>query len=307
MITYHQLRTFLAVARTGSLTRAARELSASQPTVSLQLRALRKSLGTTLLERSGNRLQLTAAGEMLRRYAEETLGGRRILEQDIAALKGSPSGGLTLGATFILSYLLPSVSARFRAQFPGVVLQLHVDSPEELFEHLLAGTLDVACYIYLRTPSGLTVEAVGEEEFVIIASPQHPLARRRHVKPEELSGQPLVVPRVGLFRESLEDKLRTLGVSPGAATEVRNYDAVATMVKQNAGYALHVKRSVTADLAAGKLVVLHLEGPPILTQIVAAYRSRPTAPPLIQEIIPFLRAELRDALGPTPSVRARRG
>ena len=59
MITYHQLRTFLVIVRTGSLTKAARELNATQPTVSLQLHALQKFLQTPLLDRSGNGFRLT--------------------------------------------------------------------------------------------------------------------------------------------------------------------------------------------------------------------------------------------------------
>jgi DNA-binding transcriptional LysR family regulator len=74
MITYHQLRTFLAVASTGNITRAARQLNAKQPTVSLQLNALRGFFGTPLFERPSGRFRLTPAGERLRQYAEETVG-----------------------------------------------------------------------------------------------------------------------------------------------------------------------------------------------------------------------------------------
>src|ERR1700693_5772294 len=103
MITYNQLRTFLAVTRTGHLTKAARELHTSQPTVSLQLGALRKSLGIALLERHENGFRLTPAGEKLRRYAEDVLDGLRILRQDIEALKGSLGGPLAVGTTFGVS------------------------------------------------------------------------------------------------------------------------------------------------------------------------------------------------------------
>ncbi len=96
-ITYPQLRTFLAVVRARSLTKAARELNTSQPTVSLQLRALRKSLGATLIERPNNDFRLTPAGEKLRGYAEETLGGLRTVKQEIAALKGTLAGPLAVG------------------------------------------------------------------------------------------------------------------------------------------------------------------------------------------------------------------
>ena len=163
-MTYHQLRTFLAVARTGSLTRAARELNASQPTVSLQLRALGKSLGTTLMERGDGGFRLTPAGEKLRRYAEETLSGLRVLQQDVAALKGRVAGPLAVGVTFVMSrYVLPATLSRFREQFPEVDLQLHVEVPEPLFTSVLAKTVDVACYLKVRTPPGLTVEPLDRK------------------------------------------------------------------------------------------------------------------------------------------------
>src|SRR5712691_1798791 len=114
MMTYNQLRTFLAVVRAGNLTKAARELNASQPTVSLQLRALRRSLGATLIERVDSGLRLTPAGEKLRKYAEEALGGLRTLQQDISVLKGTLTGPLAVGITFVLSgHVLSSPIARF--------------------------------------------------------------------------------------------------------------------------------------------------------------------------------------------------
>ena len=262
MITYNQLRTFLAVVRAGNLTKAARELNASQPTVSLQLRALRRSLGAPLIERADHGVRLTPAGGRLRRYAEETLGGLRTLQQSIAALKGTLSGPLSVGVTFVLSgHVLPLPLSRFRAQFPGVDLEMYVDLPEPLFRRLLGNTLDVACYLRVPTPPGLTVETLGTEEMVIIASPQHPLAGRRRVTPAELSEQPFVVSTPPGFRELLEGKLRAVGVTPRAVVEARNHDAIQRLVERNAGYSLQIKPLVAAELAAGQLVALDLAAP----------------------------------------------
>jgi DNA-binding transcriptional LysR family regulator len=306
-ITYPQLRTFIAVVRARSLTKAARELNTSQPTVSLQLRALRKSLGATLIERPDNAFRLTPAGEKLRRYAEETLGGLRMVQQEIAALKGTLAGPLAVGVTFALSsHVLPAALSRLRAQFPGVDVEFHVDLPEPLFRHLLGNTLDVACYIRVRTPPGLTVEPLGDEELVIIASPQHPLAGRRRVTPHELSDQSFVVPLEPLFRELLEDKLRAAGVTPRTVIEARNNDAVKRLVERNAGYSMYVKPRVATELARGQLVVLSLDGPPILGEIVAAFVSRPVVSPLVRGFVRFLRAELAgDRSAPGLDERAR--
>jgi LysR family transcriptional regulator, low CO2-responsive transcriptional regulator len=294
MITYHQLRTFLAVARMASLTKAARELNATQPTVSLQLHSLRKFLGKPLFERPGGGFRLTPAGEKLRRYAEEVLGGLRILQQDVATLEGSPAGPFAVGATFVVSrYVLPSALHRFRDRFPDVELQLHVDGPpERLFGQLLSNSLDVVCCIRVLTPPGLVVERLYDEELVLIASPEHPLARQRRVTPRDLSEQHFIVPMTPALREVLAAKLRAVGVTPRVGAEGRHHDAIKKIVERTAGYSLLIKASVAAELASGRLVALSLEAPPMVAEIVVVLPARPTVSPLVQEFIQFLRAEL---------------
>jgi DNA-binding transcriptional LysR family regulator len=309
-ITYHQLQTFLAVARSGNLTKVARELNATQPTVSLQLSSLRKSLGLPLFERPGGRFRLTPAGERLKRYAEETLETLRELQQDIAVLKGSLTGSLSVGITFFaLSRFLPRALSHFRARFSGVDLHVHIDGPGPLFNEVLTDTLDIACYLKVRTPPGLTVELLGHEEFVLIASPQHPLAGRRHISAEELSEQPFVVSTLSVSRELIEAKLGAVGVAPRVVTEARNYDAVNELVDRNVGYAMLIKAVVAADIAAGRFVPLRLDCPPILGEIVAAFRPRAVVSPLIQEFVRFMRTELSLAKdhGPETARRGARG
>jgi LysR family transcriptional regulator, low CO2-responsive transcriptional regulator len=293
MITYHQLRTFLAVARTGSLTKAARELNATQPTVSLQLRALRGFLGTPLFERPGGRFRLTHAGERLRRYAEDTVGGLRSLQQDVATAKGSLAGPLAVGTTFVISrYILPSILSRFLEGSPGIELQLYVEFPEPLLRGLLANSLDVACYINVPAPPGLTVERLCDEEFIVFVSPQHRWARRRVVTPAELSKEPFVASVSAPLRALTDAKLRAAGVTPMVMAEARHHDAIKKMVEHDIGYAMLIRSSVAAELASGRLVALNLEGPPILAELVAAYRSRAVISPLVVEFVEFVRVEL---------------
>jgi DNA-binding transcriptional LysR family regulator len=307
MITYHQLRTFLAVVRMGSLTKAARELNATQPTVSLQLNALRKFVGKPLFERPGGGFRLTPAGEKLRRYAEDALGGLRILQQDVATLDGVPAGPFAVGATFVISrYVLPSALHRFRDQFPDIELQLHVDGPpERLFGQLLSNTLDVVCCIRVMTPPGLTLERLYDEELVLIASPRHALARRRHVKPRDLSEQPFIVPATAVLRDVLEARLRAVGVTPRVGAEGRHHDAIKKLVEREAGYSLLIKSSVAGELASGRLVALKLDAPRMFAEIVVALASRPTVSPLVREFIQFLRAELSQEGGSRRTSRSR--
>lgn len=309
MITYHQLRTFLAVARTGSITKAGRELNASQPTVSLQLQALRKFLGSPIFERSTGGFRLTPAGEKLRRYAEGVLGGLRSLQQDVAALEGTAAGPLAVGVTFVMSrYVLQSAMSRFFEQFPAVEVQLYVEFPESLFSGLLRNSLDVACYIDVPGPAGLTVETLCDEEFVVFASRHHPLAARRRVAPEELTSHPFVASVSPALRTLIDAKLREAGVTPRIAAEARHHDAIKKFVERGLGYSMLVRSSVADELTSGRLVALKLDGPPILARLVAAYRPRP-APLLVREFIDFIRNELlhRDGtVGEEPARRRRK-
>lgn len=185
-------------------------------------------------------------------------------------------------------------------------LHLHLDHPNPLFAEILANSLDVACYLQVRTPPGLIVESLGPEEFIIFASPQHPLAGRRRVTAQELSEQPLVVSSDTLSRELFEAKLRAVGVTPRVVTDARNYDAVNELVERNTGYAINIKAVVAADIATGRFVPLRLDCPPILGEIVVAFRPRSAVSPLIQEFIRFMRAELnRPPEDPAATARAR--
>lgn len=294
MITYRQLQTFLAVARTGSLTQAARDLGASQPTVSLQLKALGETLAIELVERRGRGLRLTPAGEALKLYAGGVLEGFRALREHVEALKGGQTGSLAVGASATAGgYVLPPILSRFRREFPRVDVQLHVDNPEHLFHDLVANTLDVVFSVGVRTPSGITVEAVCDEELVIVASPEHPLARRRRIAPADLSRQPLVTSLPGaLFRELVERKLRDAGVTPRVAVEARHPEAMKKLVENNMGYSLLFRPSVADELRSGRLVALRLDGARIMGAMILAFRSRPVLSPLVQQFVDFVRAEL---------------
>jgi len=321
MITYHQLQTFLAVSRTGNITKAARELKAKQPTVSLQLRALRRFLGIPLFERPGGKFQLTPAGERLRHYAEESVTSLRSLQQDIALLKGNLArplqgslvGSLSVGFTYVLSrYVMPAVLSRFLEQFSGVEVHLMVDVPEPMFSALLRNSLDMACLINTSIAPGLTVETLCEEELVVFVSPRHRLAGRPRVAPEELSPHPFVASQSPPLRAFIDAKLRDVGVTPRVAAEALHHDTIKKLVARDLGYSMVIRSAVADELAAGQLVALKLDGPPLVADLVAVYRTGPSVSPVVREFIDFTRRELlnraRDITGVpvTPAVEATR-
>lgn len=294
MITFAQLRTLLGVARLGSLTRAARELRTTQPTVTLQIKTLSREVDAPLVERQGRGVRLTPTGEAMQAYAQQVLDGLRALKEDVAVLRGGQAGSISVGASATVGgYLLPQILSRFRKECPKVQVFLQVDSPEHLFRDLLANELDLAFSIEVELPRGLSSEPLREEEMMIVISPQHPLARKKRVKAHELSALPLVTSLKGaLFRELVESKLREAGVEPHVAFEARHPEAMKNLVQSNLGYGVLFRPSVAAEIQTGRLTPLKLTGHTLKGRIVMVYRSHKQLSALARNLAKFVRAGL---------------
>lgn len=144
----HQLRTFVAVAREGSVTRASERLHLSQPAVSAHVKALEDTLGLTLFERSSKGMQLTGDGAQLLAKAELVLSAQRGLVDEATRLKGRLAGRLELGggsnsgSDAVLGHLLLALSDRH----PEIEVSLAHGDSSEVVEGIVSGRLDGGFY-----------------------------------------------------------------------------------------------------------------------------------------------------------------
>jgi DNA-binding transcriptional LysR family regulator len=140
-----RLRVFAAVARTGSITQAAKELHYSQPTLSHHLSRLEAETGAKLLQRVGRGIRLTPAGELLAERAMEIIGRVESAAAELAAHVGLQAGRVRLaGFSSAMSTLIPAVAASLAASHPGLELSLTDTHPPEALRLLRAGQVDVA-------------------------------------------------------------------------------------------------------------------------------------------------------------------
>ncbi len=160
-----QLIVFEAVARLGSVTRAAEELHLAQPTVSLQLKKLADTLDVALFEQRGRRLHLTGAGHTLREACDELLHCLARAEEKLEAWRKPKSALLRLAAEPESRAVAARLLADFCAQQPGVQASLYIGERTELLERLNAGTDDV----YLLA---LEVEGLPHERRWSLAHPK---------------------------------------------------------------------------------------------------------------------------------------
>lgn len=188
-LNFQHLRTFSALARIGSFSRAGEQVGLSQPAVSRHIRALEDRMGVRLFERIGRRAVLTSAGRALQARVDALMRGARELPRVLKDLSEGLQGDLRIGASITAANaFLPALLGRYRQRHPGVELALQPGSSARLIESLRRGELDVAFTASDRLPSDVTTLAEIPDEIVLFATPGHELCRRRQLKPANLSG-----------------------------------------------------------------------------------------------------------------------
>lgn len=202
-----QLRAFCMIVKLGTLTRAAEALFLSQPSVSLQLRALEEEFGAQLIERRRRRVVPTRAGQALYDLALPLVDGMENLERQFHAVRAGLAGGeLNIAAgTSTIQYLLPGFIAAFGASQPGVKLQLHNVTGKDGLALLRSDQVEFAVGSMLDVPNDLSYEPVRSYDPMLITPPDHALAKLRDVRLEDLSPYGLILPPKRLTTYRLVD------------------------------------------------------------------------------------------------------
>lgn len=163
-----QLRYFLAIANEGQITRAAKLLNMEQPPLSRQLKQMEQELGVLLFDRSGKRLKLTQAGELLRQNAERLLAQLSETIQQVKEFDEGVHGVLSIGAAVSCTSLLPPRISAFRQRYPDVTFKIREGDHFLLYEQLENRAIELAV---TRLPFE---SAPDSEAFAVMPLPSDP-------------------------------------------------------------------------------------------------------------------------------------
>ncbi|MCL6502781.1 MAG: LysR family transcriptional regulator [Pirellulales bacterium] len=190
----HQLRYFVAVAQTGSFSRAAEQCHVSQPALSQQIQKLERSLGHRLFHRLGKRVALSEAGRLLLQQAQQILTLLENAERQVKDFDQLAHGQLTVGAIpTIAPYVLPDVIQAYTRRFPQVELLIHEDLTAHLVDAVGTGELDLALAALPIHDGRLVCEALFTEPLLLALPRQHPLAARRRIALEDLRDERFIL------------------------------------------------------------------------------------------------------------------
>jgi DNA-binding transcriptional LysR family regulator len=281
-----QLETFLTIVDEGTLTAAARRLYKTQGAVSHDLRLLERNLGVSLIDRTGQRIRLTAAGASLLPHAREVLLRIRDIENAMQRLKQGATDTIRIGSLPSVSSALVDYISRYRKKAPWVHFTVFTDLHKPLIDRLLAGVLDVTV-TEPELSSDFQASDLGVEPHVIVMRASQPLAQRSEVSARDL----LELPFIGFVRELgssrvAEQFFTTVGDYPPPVVEVEDYRLMKEFIRREGGYGVMPMSSLRGEQ---DLVGLK-PAPPLKRQLVALRSTKRVSPLAVTSFYDFLVA-----------------
>jgi DNA-binding transcriptional LysR family regulator len=272
-MSFDYLEGFLAVARLRNFSRAASLLYRTQPTLSQQIQGLEREFGEKLFDRDFKAVRLTPAGATLRRYAEELLALRTEALDAIAQIKESPRGSLRIGtndATCL--YVLPNALAGFRRLYPQVQVNIYRNFSHKIVQKIQEGNIEVGIVSLPRIVKGLTIIPIFSAELKVLLPSDHPLAEKPEITPAEISFCPLLLPKTGRTRKMIEDLLRPYRRNLQISMELASVEIIKKYVSAGMGISLLPEAFAQAEISAGTLKLVPLQGQKLYRELGLAYR-----------------------------------
>jgi DNA-binding transcriptional LysR family regulator len=263
--TFQQLRIFESVARLLSFTRASEELFLTQPAISIQVKRLEAHVGHALFEQVGKRIFLTAAGEDMFMASREILDRLNELEGALDERHGEISGPLRISVVTTAKYFMPHLLGIFLREHPKVEPKLEVINRSQVLERLKDNLDDLS--IMGQIPHGVDLIATPflNNELVVVADPEHPLAGKKRVTLDCLAKERFLIRELGSGTRSAVDRLFSeQGLQVNPYMELGSGEAIKQGVMAGIGISVLSTFGLQLELEAGLISILNVDGFPLL-------------------------------------------
>lgn len=237
--TLRRLEILLRVAESGGIVNAAEQLHLTQPSASTHMRKLAEGLDTALYDVVGRRIKLTEAGEQVVVAAREIFGALERLEMRLSELQGMQAGRLSLAVASSANAFIPHLLGPFCKRFPGIEVDLQVGNRDQLLERLDSNLDDF--YFVSDPPADVSLDAVPliSNPLVVIASRDHPLARKRKLSWQQVFNERFLVRELGSgTRHTVNQFLAERGLALREQMTITSNEALKHAVMAGLGLAI---------------------------------------------------------------------
>ena len=296
-ITFRQLQIFESVARHLSYTRASEELHLTQPAVSMQIKQLEQSVGLPLFEQLGKKVFLTDVGHEFNRYSSAITTQLNELKQVVDEMKGLKRGRLTIAVASTANYFVPRLLAAFCQQHGEVTVSLEVTNREQLLKGLVENRTDLVIMGQPPQDMELVAERFMDNPLVIIAPPDHPLAKAQQIPLKRLLEETFLVREQGSGTRSAVERFFTANhLALSTPMEMSSNEAIKQGVEAGLGLGIVSLHTLSMELALKRLVILDVVKFPIMRYWHIVHRSGKRLSLVAQAFQKFVKKESRQIL-----------
>ena len=287
-------RAFLETADAGSLSRAARQLEISQPSLTVQIQRLEAHLGTPLFDRHGRGVTLTEAGKALYPRARRILDDVRDTEETIRRERADGAGTLSVGAIpTVAPYVLPAAVQRLRARHAAMRVELREDYSAVLAKLLLDGSLDVVIAALPYAFDHLDTEVLGTDALVVAVPASHAAVRTGRITLAQLRDAPTVtLDPAHCLGEQVAGFCSSRQVSPSVVCRSAQLATVLELVGAGVGISI-VPAMAAARHNTPQCAYVPLAEHSLQREIVAVWRRGAAKSPQARAFVECVRAVVR--------------
>jgi len=275
-VNYESLKLFKDIAQTRSFSRAAALNEVSQSAASQHVQDLERAFGTILLDRSTRPLVVNAAGQLYNDFCRDVLRRKEEFEVALNQLKQDVDGTVKIASIYSVGLSeMAQLELEFARRQPRAHLDVEYLRPEKVYSAVLADQADLGLVSYPEPSREITVIPWRQEQMVLAAAPDHPLAKRGRVRPEDLNGVDFIGFDEDLpIRREVERFLREHQIEVTQTLHFDNLQMIKEAVAHRTGVSILPARIMRDEVLQGRLVAVPLAASELYRPLGIIHRKK---------------------------------
>jgi DNA-binding transcriptional LysR family regulator len=287
----HQLRLFLALAETGSFSRAADVCHISQPALWIHIKNLEQEFRYPLVDRLPRGIALTEAGKLVLDYSKKIFALVDEMQTSVREIAGLQRGRLLIGASTTPGiYILPDALGRFKSKYPQIELEMRIGNTQQVEEWVANRELILGIIGEKPERKELRSEVYLKDTLVAIVRPDHRLAKKKTISVRTLSEEPFITREEGSnTRKTYEDAFEKHGVKLQIAMELGSTESIKRAVAAKLGISIVSPFTIQWEVKNRQLVALKIRETGFEREFHLIFHQNRQVPALVQAFVEILR------------------
>src|SRR2546428_1689070 len=287
------LKMFCDLAETQSFTKAAQMNAVTQSAISQQISSLERQFKALLVERSKKKFRLTREGEVLYEYSKRILDTHEALHSKFQELKNVVSGTIRVATIYSIGlHDLPPYLKRFLKAYPSVNVNVAYRRDDQVYADVMGNVVDLGLVAYPRREPHLEMVPLRKELLVLICHPNHPFAKAKRVRVEELQGQKFIHFEADLpTRRAIDRLLKEARATVQSVMEFDNIETLKRAVEVDAGVAIVPQPTIAQEVSKKILAEVKLEAEDLFRPLAAIYKKNKVLSPALKQFLAVLKDE----------------